>query len=499
MPISYLTARIRLRCDGERYSSAIDVATGNTPAHWVGTNLRVELAAFYLAQLVDVSLYSSITVEVRNTSRTGDILMSKTTGTLNNALAESEWDAGTAQHAVLQFSAAETKLSLAGLSKEFWLVVSAVGVGGEQVTLGACKFTMHEDGHDASLPVAPVVGGNLVTGGPSYDGSGNYTLSGLTAAYAYNFVKGANDTGYTNGGGTITSDGDFTTVGTSIVLKGTPSALVTSTVRQVIFLTQAQLQALFLSSYLIWRGTWAGGTTYAEGDVVYYDGTAWRAERSNVGVTPVVGADWSYLALKGTAAVVTSTSTTSLAVGTGSKNFTTAAALSVGVGAFLVIARTSAPGSFMFGQVTAIAGTSVTLNVSAIGGSGTHTDWTISVSGARPKTPIGVALTGTRSDVVTGAGKETLRLPVAMSLGSVMANLTVASTAGLTTVDINKNGVSILSTKLTIDAGEKTSLTAATAAVISDTVISPSDEITFDVDAAGTGAKGLKVWLVGDA
>ena len=86
-----------------------------------------------------------------------------------------------------------------------------------------------------------------------------------------------------------------------------------------------------------------------------------------------------------------------------------------------------------------------------------------------------------------------------MSLGSVMASLTVASTSGVTTVDININGESILSTKLTIDAGEKTSLTAAVGSVISNTVISPSDEITFDVDAAGAGAKGLKVWLVGDA
>ena len=303
MPISYLTGRIRLRCDGERYSSPIDAATGNTPQHWIGTNLQVEIASFYLSQIVDVNLYDSITVEVRAESRVGDILMQKTTSAFNNALLESQWDDGTAQHAVLQFSAAETKLALgSNLSKDFWIVVSAVGIGGEQVTLGAGKITMHEDGHDPSLPVAPVVGGNLVTGGPSYDGSGNYTLSGLTAAYAYSLVKGANDTAYTNGAGNITADGEFITVGTSIVLKGTASGLVTSIVRQVLFLTQAQLQALFLSNYLIWRGTWAGGATYAEGDVVYYDGTSWRAEQSNIGVTPVVGANWNPIVLKGTSA-----------------------------------------------------------------------------------------------------------------------------------------------------------------------------------------------------
>jgi hypothetical protein len=50
-----------------------------------------------------------------------------------------------------------------------------------------------------------------------------------------------------------------------------------------------------------------------------------------------------------------------------------------------------------------------------------------------------------------------------------------------------------LSTKLTIDANEKTSTTAATAAVISDSTIADDAEITFDIDTAGTGAKGLIV------
>jgi len=73
------------------------------------------------------------------------------------------------------------------------------------------------------------------------------------------------------------------------------------------------------------------------------------------------------------------------------------------------------------------------------------------------------------------------------------------STAGstLTTVDINDSGTSVLSTKLTIDASEKTSTTGAAAAVISDTALADDAEITVDIDGAGTGAKGLKVTLIG--
>lgn len=110
---------------------------------------------------------------------------------------------------------------------------------------------------------------------------------------------------------------------------------------------------------------------------------------------------------------------------------------------------------------------------------------------------IGVALSDETTAITTGAAKTTIRMPFAMTLTAVRASLTSAASAGLTTVDINEGGTSILSTKLTIDATEKTSTTAATAAVISDTALADDAEVTFDIDAAGTDAKGLKVWLIG--
>ena len=65
-------------------------------------------------------------------------------------------------------------------------------------------------------------------------------------------------------------------------------------------------------------------------------------------------------------------------------------------------------------------------------------------------------------------------------------------------MDINEAGTSIISTKLTIDNTEKTSVTAATAAVISDASLADDAEITIDIDQIGDGtAKGLKVTLIG--
>lgn len=113
---------------------------------------------------------------------------------------------------------------------------------------------------------------------------------------------------------------------------------------------------------------------------------------------------------------------------------------------------------------------------------------------------IAVALSDLSTDLTTGTAKEVLHLPYAMTLTGVYAELATVSSSGLVTVDINEgagSGTTILSTKLSIDASEETSSTAATPAVISDSALAANARLTFDIDAAGTGAKGLKVHLLG--
>jgi hypothetical protein len=99
--------------------------------------------------------------------------------------------------------------------------------------------------------------------------------------------------------------------------------------------------------------------------------------------------------------------------------------------------------------------------------------------------------------LTTGTAKVTWRMPWAMTLTAVRSSLTTVSSSGLPTVDINESGTTILSTKLTIDVSEKTSTTAATPAVISDSSLADDAEMTIDIDVAGTGAAGLKVYLIG--
>lgn len=68
------------------------------------------------------------------------------------------------------------------------------------------------------------------------------------------------------------------------------------------------------------------------------------------------------------------------------------------------------------------------------------------------------------------------------------------SSSGVVRVDLNKGGSTVLSTRPAIDASESTSLTG-TAAVISSASFTKGDIFTFDIDDAGTGAKGLQAVL----
>lgn len=101
--------------------------------------------------------------------------------------------------------------------------------------------------------------------------------------------------------------------------------------------------------------------------------------------------------------------------------------------------------------------------------------------------------------LTVGDGKLTLRMPHAMTLTAVRASVTTAPTGAALVLDIRESGGTILSTALSIDAGEKSSVTAATPAVISDSALADDAEIIIDIDQIGSSVAGagLKVWLIG--
>lgn len=91
----------------------------------------------------------------------------------------------------------------------------------------------------------------------------------------------------------------------------------------------------------------------------------------------------------------------------------------------------------------------------------------------------------------------TLEIPVAGTITAIGAYVDTAGTTGTATIDVNLNGTTLMSTnKITIDTGETSSRTGATAPALTTTTVAVGDLMSVDIDAIHTTpAKGLTIRL----
>ena len=139
-------------------------------------------------------------------------------------------------------------------------------------------------------------------------------------------------------------------------------------------------------------------------------------------------------------------------------------------------------------------------------GDDSNVGWDIKMKGTgafRKPSVFYVPVAGSGTDTAVGDGKafwEVTEEVNGMNLTGCGATVYTAGTTNTTDIQLrNKtDSVDILSTKITIDSGETSSRTAATAPVIDTTKddVVTGDVIAIDVDAVSTtAAKGLTVWL----
>lgn len=86
------------------------------------------------------------------------------------------------------------------------------------------------------------------------------------------------------------------------------------------------------------------------------------------------------------AAALSGTSATSTTIGTGSKTLTTQTGKQFAAGQWVTVVRASDVNAWMYGQVTSYSGSTLIINVTLTNGSGTYTDWAISIAGTRGAT-----------------------------------------------------------------------------------------------------------------
>lgn len=122
-------------------------------------------------------------------------------------------------------------------------------------------------------------------------------------------------------------------------------------------------------------------------------------------------------------ATTNSTSTTSLAIGTGSKSLTLIeSGKAYIVGQYVVIASTASPSNNMVGQITSFSGTSLVVNVTTINGSGTISAWSISVTSAGSYLPLAG---GTMTGAITFAAGQAFTGTLPLAGGTMTGTLTL--------------------------------------------------------------------------
>ena len=125
--------------------------------------------------------------------------------------------------------------------------------------------------------------------------------------------------------------------------------------------------------------------------------------------------------------------------------------------------------------------------------------WATPAGGGSSNTDMGLAVSD-ESTALTASTSTPLGTFHAQNAGTwseILIGVTTAPTGSTLTCDVHKNGTTIFSTKPTIDAGEKTSVTAAIAAVLSTTTYAKGDFIELFCDSVGAtvAGTGLKFYF----
>jgi hypothetical protein len=186
------------------------------------------------------------------------------------------------------------------------------------------------------------------------------------------------------------------------------------------------------------------------------------------------------------------TSTSSVLIGTGAKTFTVPAGLGFVIGMTLRIANTSA--NFMTGEVTSYVGTSLVMNITAVGGSGTLASWNISMAAVGAATAASVSNTpaGNIAATTVQAAINELDTEKLSSAANAVTdtNLSTVATAGTTGDSFNIPAV-------TITAKGRVSGVTTSAKITTGTVINTTSGLTHDFLSIPAGAKKITLMFNG--
>jgi len=232
-----------------------------------------------------------------------------------------------------------------------------------------------------------------------------------------------------------------------------------------VFITRADAMMAALPTMVTQENTWAGQANTVAGEVNSNAATATTQAATATTQAALATTQATNAAASAVTAVnapgTNATSTTSLAVATGSKSLTIQTSKSLVVGMSVKIAYTVTPTTWMFGDITAHDSSTgaLTVNVTEVNGSGTQAAWTVSLSG--PSGAGGSAVvqypqlikSANYTLVLADAGYHIFHpaTDTAARTFTIPANSSVAFDIGTILVFVNPNGAQRVTVAITTD------------------------------------------------
>lgn len=153
--------RLRIGIDTARFEQVKEVRTAAAPVLWRGNDVAFEVGLFRGTELLDISNFASMTLEIKANDVagiTGIPLASRTVsaGNLDGTLEAASWADESKQHALFAFSGAETAFDLGGeLEKVFYFALFGLttDVPVRRVMFGYGLLKVKESGATGLPPV----------------------------------------------------------------------------------------------------------------------------------------------------------------------------------------------------------------------------------------------------------------------------------------------------------------------------------------------------------
>lgn len=139
--------------DATRFDPVIDYITGLTPIAYVNNTLDIQVTAYQLGVVADISAFSSAVIEVKSLENgtppphDDPAVISKTISSFDNTTTDATFKNRTKQHMVFSFTDSEMDIPPAN----YWISCYAVTSGGKTIVLFAGVFKIKNPGTQSGL------------------------------------------------------------------------------------------------------------------------------------------------------------------------------------------------------------------------------------------------------------------------------------------------------------------------------------------------------------